>query len=188
MLTDSTLVPSVAESTLDPAMVPTGVVIETLSPQRTVADVLSLVTEAGELVGGVDLGDRARWAAADVAVAATAATLRIAAVKLAEAAGPQSRVGRIDTAPVDPAAPPVVRAREIGFLASSLAATLERVDKDEPAVASLLTAVAERLRGDLRMLRHVSGSDPSTPRHERPWSAILPKRKRTNRRRTWSRS
>lgn len=127
----------------------------TAAPQAT-GDLLNAV---GVLVSGMGLAEDASWVRASRAVAALAATLRSAVIDLANAARARQRADVISSASVPISAPPVVRAREIGFLCAELAAILRDVDDVEDerrtAVDLLLLAVADRLGAQLHELQEV---------------------------------
>lgn len=121
---------------------------------HTAASVQELVITAGLLVAELGVCGGARWAEASSGVAATAATLRSAARELSGGARARDGCEPIDTALVPTTAAPVVRAREIGFLAARLADVLD-VDHDD-RIHATMTSVGNRLKENLRMLRNAS--------------------------------
>lgn len=129
---------------------------------HTAASVRELVNAAGLLVAELGLSEGARWAEASSAVAATAATLRSAVIDLLGATPALHPTEPMDAVPVAATAAPVVRAREIGFLASRLAAALDVSEHDQ--IHATMTDVGNRLTEDLRVLRGALDIDASTPR------------------------
>ncbi|MPZ74830.1 MAG: hypothetical protein GEU74_16735 [Nitriliruptorales bacterium] len=138
---------------------------DTATLVHTDASVRELVNTAGLLVAQLGLCEGARWAEASAGVAATAATLRSAVIALSVATPPVRATEPIDAVPVAATAAPVVRAREIGFLASRLVAVLEVGEHDQ--IHATMTAVAIRLEEDLQVLRGALDVGASTPRRHR---------------------
>ena len=133
---------------------------------HTAASVHELVNAAGLLVAELGVCAGARWAEASSGVAATAATLRSAVSELSGGMRPLDESDPIDAALVPATAAPVVRAREIGFLASRLAHVLD-VRKDDQIHATM-TSVGNRLKENLRMLRDALEMDVLPPRDPAP--------------------
>lgn len=164
MLIDTRPRPSTAVPTA--TLPPTCVTVDTSTVTRSSISLRGLVSEAGVLVAGLGVGDGARWAEASAAVAATAATLRSSLIDLTVAtrllfAEP------VNAVPVAATAAPVVRAREIGFLTSQLAAVLDDVSEHDQIHATM-DAVRGRLENDLQALRRAIDVDAaSTPRRQR---------------------
>lgn len=139
--------------------------IDTATVIDTATSVRELVNTAGLLVAELGLCEGARWAEASAGVAATAATLRSAVIDLSGATPPLQATEPMEAVPVAATAAPVVRAREIGFLASRLAAVLDVSEHDQ--IHAPMTDVAIRLKADLRVLRGALDGDASTPRRHR---------------------
>lgn len=157
-MTDIGVVPGAVRSVVArPAR--TVVAPEANAPSR--GAVLDLLHEVGVCVGGLGLAEDARWVAASGAVAATAATMRAAVIEMTAAVDPRPSIHGVDGVAVRRAAPPVVRAREIGFLAARLAVILGQVYDEghdrQPPVALLVETVADRLAGDVCALRQALG-------------------------------
>ena len=140
--------------------------VDTATVAHTAASVRELVNAAGLLVAELGLCEGARWATASSGVAATAATLRSAVIDLSGATPALHATEPMDTVPVAATAAPVVRAREIGFLASRLAAVLEVSEHDQ--IHATLRVVGNRLKEDLRVLRGAHDINASTPRRHPP--------------------
>ncbi len=172
MLIDTRPQPSAAMST--GTLRPIPWVVDTAAVVHTAASVRELVNAAGLLVAELGLSDGAPWAKASSAVAATAATLRSAVSDLSSATRPLDENEPIDAVPVAATAAPVVRAREIGFLASRLAAVLDVSEHDQ--IHATMTSVGNRLKEDLRVLRGALEADVSTPRRSRTARFLHPPR------------
>jgi hypothetical protein len=148
--------------------------VHTATVAHTAASVRELVNAAGLLVAELGLCEGSRWAEASSGVAATAATLRSAVIDLAGATPALHATEPMDAVPVAATAAPVVRAREIGFLASRLAAVLDVSEHDQ--IDATMKAVGNRLKEDVRVLRGAHDIDASTPR--RHHSASFLRRRR----------
>lgn len=136
--------------------------VATATVVHTVASVRELVNAAGLLVAELGLSEGARWAEASSGVAAVAATLRSAVIDLSVATPALQATELMDAVPVAATAAPVVRAREIGFLASRLAAALDVSEHDQ--IHATMMGVGNRLTEDLRALPGALDIDASTPR------------------------
>lgn len=157
--------PSTAVATV--ALPLTSVAVDIDTVIHSVASVRELLNEAGLLVADLGLVDAAAWADASAGVAATAATLRTALIDLTGATGPLDVTEPVDAVPVAVTAAPVVRAREIGFLTSRLAAVVDEVSEHDH-VHVIMRGVGDRLEEDLRALRRpVEVDAASTPRRRR---------------------
>lgn len=149
-------------STVSPTVaLPTSVTVDTLAVTHSPLRVRELVQEAGLLVAELGLRDGARWAEASAAVATTAATLRSALIDFTDATRPLHATGPVDDVPVAASAAPVVRAREIGFLASRLTAVLDDVSQQDQ-IRATMTAIGDRLQEDLRGLRRAVRTDTAS--------------------------
>lgn len=142
---------------------PTPGVEDTPAVVHTAASVRELVNAVGLLVAELGVCAGARWAEASSGVAATAATLRSAVHEL-------SSVMRAQCEPMDGGlvavtAAPVVRAREIGFLASRLTDVLDVSEDDQ--IHATMTSVGNRLKQDLRVLQDALETDVFAPRRSR---------------------
>jgi hypothetical protein len=136
--------------------------VHTATVAHTAASVRELVNAAGLLVAELGVCEGARWAEASSGVAATAATLRSAVIDLSGATPAVHATDPMDAVPVAATATPVVRAREIGFLASRLAAVLHVSEHDR--IDATMRALGNRLEEDVRVLRGARDIDASTPR------------------------
>lgn len=161
MLIDTGFVPATSVSATAPAEPSLG--RDATSAARESA--VELVGEIASLVDEMGLAADVGWVAASAAVAGVAGALRSSVILMAAAGGPAHRSDVIDSVPVPVSAPPVVRAREVGFLSSRLSAMLGDVgyvDVDgELAVDRLIAAITDRLDESVRDLRGALSMDAS---------------------------
>lgn len=163
MLTDAR--PQLPAAMPTASLHPTLGVVDTPAVVHTAATVRELVNAAGLLVAELGVCAGARWAEASSGVAATAATLRSAVHELSSGMRALDEGEPIDPGLVAVTAAPVVRAREIGFLASRLTHVLD-VSEDHQMHATM-TSVGNRLKQDLRMLQDALETDVFAPRRSR---------------------
>lgn len=160
MLIDTRFQPSAANLTA--TCRPDLAEVHTPTVAHTAGAVRELVNAAGLLVAELGVCEGPRWAEASSGVAATAATLRSAVIELSGATPALHATEPMDAVPVAATAAPVVRAREIGFLASRLAAVLDVSEHDQ--IDATMRVVGNRLEEDVRVLRGAHDIDASTAR------------------------
>lgn len=159
MLIDTRPRPPTASPTV--ALPPTSVTVDSLAVTHSPLSVRELVEEAGLLVAELGLRDGPRWAEASASVAATAATLRSALIDFTDATRPLHATRPVDDVPVAASAAPVVRAREMGLLASRLTAVLDDVSEHDQ-IRATMTGMGDRLQEDLRGLRRAVRTDTAS--------------------------